>query len=271
MHLLILSAFKTCWGLPKSALGSNGNVIFWIYLRTWTWTLIYFRNLFSSEKVLQMSYANYQWVSDFFFYIYIFFNLVSEARRHWSKNSKIRALWMSGKNGGPKYSIRVDRNKVYPSRFRRLRIWGEKNGVRIIGERSTFRVRPRMSDVLLLAWAMGTWAIMVLCVGKIFMLLRRALVGILNIGPEAWIGKWSHRYIHLMIHFLRRRFWRPKPKPKWKKGHPPFALCLRPKKRSFFFFPLTLSGSFHSFYHSWLFFFREREACISSFVYPICV
>jgi len=36
---------------------------------------------------------------------------------------------------------------------------------------------------------MGIWVIMVLCVGKIFMLLRRGLVGTLNIGLEVWIGE----------------------------------------------------------------------------------
>jgi len=36
---------------------------------------------------------------------------------------------------------------------------------------------------------MGIWAIMVLCVGKIFMLLRRGLAGILSIEPEVWIGE----------------------------------------------------------------------------------
>lgn len=203
----------------------------------------------------------------FSIYIYIYLNLVSEARRRWSKNSKIRALWMNEKNGGPKSFIRAGRNKVYPSHFRRLRIWGERSGVRIIGERFTFRVRPRMSDVLLLllrvVWAMGIWVIMVLCVGKIFMLLRRGLVGTLNIGLEVWIGEWSHGYLHLAIqNFFETPGLETEAEAEagmfhWK------ILYLCPKKSFFFFFSYSLRElSFlfsSSIIHMTFFSFRERE------------
>ena len=185
---------------------------------------------------------------------------------------------MNGKNGGPKYSTRADRNKVYPSRFRHLRIWGEKNGVRIIGERSMFLVRPRMSDVLLLlAWAMGIWAIMVLCVGKIFMLLRRGLAGILSIGPEVWIGEWSHGCLHLRSNF----FWDAGFEDRSRSRNRSRGVSFQEKrvthilhKKSFVFF-LFLSGNYHSFFlllsFIWLFFFfRERGMYIIIRLVDLC-
>src|SRR5882762_3282740 len=64
------------------------------------------RNMFSSEKVLQMSYANYQ-------YVYVMVISVSvrtliavsaEEKKLSSRSSRTHASWTNVKHGGPKYS-----------------------------------------------------------------------------------------------------------------------------------------------------------------------
>ena len=74
-----------------------------------------FRNMFSSEKVLQMSYANYQCVyppiSTFALLIFH-----SEARRLWSRSSRTHASWTRGKPGAQRSSTPLDPTKVSLSR-----------------------------------------------------------------------------------------------------------------------------------------------------------
>lgn len=59
--------------------------------------------MFSSEKVLQMSYANYQYVLAPSLFDYILIHS-AEAKKLWSRNSKTLASWMSARLGGPRSS-----------------------------------------------------------------------------------------------------------------------------------------------------------------------
>lgn len=59
--------------------------------------------MFSSEKVLQMSYANYQYVSPLSYYG-ILPTCFTEAKKPSWRNSRTPASWMNVRLGGPRYS-----------------------------------------------------------------------------------------------------------------------------------------------------------------------
>jgi len=87
------------------------------------------RNMFSSEKVLQMSYANYQCVHNTSLLILHSFELIG-AKKHWSKNSKTPASWTNERLGGPKFSTpSLDLSRGYQNHSQHQLISGERSVV----------------------------------------------------------------------------------------------------------------------------------------------
>lgn len=83
--------------------------------------------MFSSEKVLQMSYANYQYVASVIPSIALL-TAPSEERKHWLKSSKTLVSWTNAKHGAQKSFTQIqDQNKDYLSHSRRLLIFGGRS------------------------------------------------------------------------------------------------------------------------------------------------
>lgn len=83
--------------------------------------------MFSSEKVLQMSYANYQYVASAIPSLALL-NAPSEERKHWLKSSKTLVSWTNAKRGAQKsFTQTPDQNKDYLSHFRRLLTFGGRS------------------------------------------------------------------------------------------------------------------------------------------------
>ena len=102
--------------------------------------------MFSSEKVLQMSYANYQYVGAFLLHLLVKLTgdsvlLFAEAKRRLSKSSRIHALWMNAKRGVRKFSTAAGRIRVCRNHFLRQRTFAARSALRKIAGPSLFLAR----------------------------------------------------------------------------------------------------------------------------------
>ena len=79
------------------------------------------RNMYSSEKVLQMCYATIQWVPCLRVDECMLTSARVGERSPSSRGSKTRALWTSARLGAQRYSFRTGRTKACLSRSRRRR------------------------------------------------------------------------------------------------------------------------------------------------------
>ena len=88
------------------------------------------RNMFSSKKVLQLSYANYQYVMHLHSIGFKINDFWAGEKKHSSKSSRILALWTRMRHGAPKFSVQsLDPSRVYQNCSHLLLILGGRNAV----------------------------------------------------------------------------------------------------------------------------------------------
>ncbi|SRR6266851_4900936 len=96
--------------------------------------------MYASEKVLQMSYANYQFVLLLGFPCRSGANLrIPEGRKPSWRSSRTRPLWTSVNPGGPKFFTRVGHRPANPSHSLPQHINAVRSAVRITVEHCMFQ------------------------------------------------------------------------------------------------------------------------------------